>query len=102
MLNALPFALLLRPATPGLKVDQLFKGVQKQLSVMSESRKERLSALTELKKQSMVIANNKANRNEMHRLIVQHMCNCPHYSDEDYKDFSPQIHNYTTKAMIDT
>ena len=50
MLNALPFALLLRPATPEDRVNKLLKGVHKQFSV---SKKERTAALIEMKKQSM-------------------------------------------------
>ena len=100
MLNALPFALLLRPATPGEKVDKLIKGVHKQFS---NPKKEKGPALTEIKKKSLVLVYHRVDhRNEYQMVIVKHKCNCGRISledeEEENSDFS-QEYNDVTKEM---
>jgi len=90
MLNALPFALLLRPAIPGNKVNRIIKGVlPKQLS-KTESREERTSAS---KEESIV--NYKTDRNQLHSLIVNHMCSCDLKTDIDSQNLGKNYQKVT-------
>jgi hypothetical protein len=94
MLNALPFALLLRPATPGNRVNRIIKGVlSKQLS-RTESRKERISSS---KKESIV--NYKTDRNQMHSLIVNHMCSCDLKTDIDSQNLGKNYQKVTMSLI---
>lgn len=99
MLNALPFALLLRPATPkehkGTEtMDKLFKGMHK-LSVRPDHKKS--SPLIQLRRSydSSIIRN----RNRLHSVIVNHMCECGH-KDSHEPLFWSQKRVSVTKAMI--
>ena len=101
MLNALPFALLMRPATPEDKVvDRLIQGVHN----FTSSRREKILAMYQLKKHSLTLSSRRDHRNEMHMIMVRHKCNCEHFvieneAKEDEKDWSDE-YNYVTKALI--
>jgi hypothetical protein len=96
MLNALPFALLLRPAIPGNRVNRIIKGVLSKQLTKTESRRERISSS---KNESIV--NYKTDRNQTHLLIVNHMCSCDLKPDIDSQN-SGKNYQKVTMSLIES
>ncbi|CAG2100116.1 unnamed protein product [Medioppia subpectinata] len=80
LLNSLPFALLLRPATPNnsTTVNKLFIEVNRQLSIIRETK----DGTNVKRKQTIVDNTTQENahemQNEMHSVVVKHECDCEH------------------------